>query len=196
MMARRSSRLEGRLGYSVRRADLARAAGRREGGHPGGALGPIPGPGADGVGQLQLDQIEHRVRVPGKHPRAGGTVHAALLALLALGVVVAVDHGAAQLPADEVELVAEAGHLVGRVLVPGVLILTGISVVYGAFCACVKTDLKYINAYSSVSHCGLVLFAILMLNRTACTGAVLQMLSHGLMTALFFALIGMIYGRT
>ena len=47
------------------------------------------------------------------------------------------------------------------------LILTGISVVYGAFCACVKTDLKYINAYSSVSHCGLVLFAILMLNTTA-----------------------------
>lgn len=76
------------------------------------------------------------------------------------------------------------------------LILTGISVVYGAFSACVQTDLKYINAYSSVSHCGLVLFAILMLNQTACTGAVLQMLSHGLMTALFFALIGMIYGRT
>lgn len=76
------------------------------------------------------------------------------------------------------------------------LILTGISVVYGAFSACVQTDLKYINAYSSVSHCGLVLFAILMMNRTATTGAVLQMLSHGLMTALFFALIGMIYGRT
>lgn len=76
------------------------------------------------------------------------------------------------------------------------LILTGISVVYGAFCACVKTDLKYINAYSSVSHCGLVLFAILMLNETAMTGAIMQMLSHGLMTALFFALIGMIYGRT
>ena len=76
------------------------------------------------------------------------------------------------------------------------LILTGISVVYGAFSACVQTDLKYINAYSSVSHCGLVLFAILMMNTTAGTGAVLQMLSHGLMTALFFALIGMIYGRT
>lgn len=76
------------------------------------------------------------------------------------------------------------------------LILTGISVVYGAFSACVQTDLKYINAYSSVSHCGLVLFAILMINTTASTGAVLQMLSHGLMTALFFALIGMIYGRT
>ena len=76
------------------------------------------------------------------------------------------------------------------------LILTGISVVYGAFSAIKQTDLKYINAYSSVSHCGLVLFAILMLNQTAMTGAVLQMLSHGLMTALFFALIGMIYGRT
>lgn len=76
------------------------------------------------------------------------------------------------------------------------LILTTISVVYGAFSACVQTDLKFINAYSSVSHCGLVLFALLMMTKTACTGAILQMLSHGLMTALFFALIGMIYGRT
>ncbi len=76
------------------------------------------------------------------------------------------------------------------------LILTTISVVYGAFSACVQTDLKFINAYSSVSHCGLVLFALLMMTETACTGAVLQMLSHGLTTALFFALIGMIYGRT
>lgn len=76
------------------------------------------------------------------------------------------------------------------------IILTGISVIYGALGAIAQTDLKYINAYSSVSHCGLVLFAILMMNQTAMTGAVMQMLSHGLMTALFFALIGMIYGRT
>jgi len=76
------------------------------------------------------------------------------------------------------------------------LILTAISVVYGAFGAIRQKDLKYINAYSSVSHCGLVLFAILMMNQTAMTGAILQMVSHGLMTALFFALIGMIYGRT
>jgi NADH-quinone oxidoreductase subunit M len=76
------------------------------------------------------------------------------------------------------------------------IILTSISVVYGAFGAIFQTDLKYINAYSSVSHCGLVLFAILMMNTTALNGAVLQMISHGLMTALFFALIGMIYGRT
>lgn len=76
------------------------------------------------------------------------------------------------------------------------IILTTISVVYGAFGAIVQKDLKYINAYSSVSHCGLVLFAVLMMNQTAMTGAVIQMISHGLMTALFFALIGMIYGRT
>ncbi len=76
------------------------------------------------------------------------------------------------------------------------LLLSGAGVVYGAFCAVRQTDLKYINAYSSVSHCGLILFAILMLNETAMRGAVLQMLSHGLMAALFFAVIGMIYGRT
>ena len=76
------------------------------------------------------------------------------------------------------------------------LILPGISVVYGAFSACVQTDLKYINAYSSVSHCGMVLFAILMLNTTAMTGAIMQMLSHGLMTALFFGLFGMTSGRS
>jgi NADH-quinone oxidoreductase subunit M len=89
-------------------------------------------------------------------------------------------------------LMPEAANELGWIF----LILTSISVIYGAFSACVQTDLKYINAYSSVSHCGLVLFAILMMNQTAATGAILQMLSHGLMTALFFALIGMIYGRT
>ena len=47
--------------------------------------------------------------------------------------------------------------------------------------------------YSSVSHCGMVLFALCMMTETAATGAILQMLSHGLMTALFFAVIGMIY---
>ncbi len=72
-------------------------------------------------------------------------------------------------------LMPQAAHELSYIF----LILTGISVVYGAFCACVKTDLKYINAYSSVSHCGLVLFAILMLNTTAMTGAIMQMLSHG-----------------
>jgi NADH-quinone oxidoreductase subunit M len=89
-------------------------------------------------------------------------------------------------------LMPEAANELGWIF----MILTGTSVIYGAFSAVVQTDLKYINAYSSVSHCGLVLFAILMMNQTAMTGAIMQMLSHGLMTALFFALIGLIYGRT
>jgi len=89
-------------------------------------------------------------------------------------------------------LLPDAAHQLGWIF----LILTTISVVYGAFGAIWQKDLKYINAYSSVSHCGLVLFAILMMNRTAMDGAIIQMISHGLMTALFFALIGMIYGRT
>lgn len=76
------------------------------------------------------------------------------------------------------------------------IILSATGVVYGAFAAIRQTDLKYINAYSSVSHLGLVLFALLMLNKTAWNGAILQSLSHGFMTALFFALIGMIFTRT
>ena len=76
------------------------------------------------------------------------------------------------------------------------IVLAVIGVFYGALAAVKQTDLKYINAYSSVSHLGMVLFALLMLNKTSWNGAILQSLSHGFMTALFFALIGMIYGRT
>ena len=76
------------------------------------------------------------------------------------------------------------------------LVLATTGVIYGALGTVMQKDLKYINAYSSVSHCGLVLFGLLMLTKTAIDGAVLQMISHGLMTALFFALIGMIYSRT
>ncbi len=76
------------------------------------------------------------------------------------------------------------------------IILSSFGVVYGALGAIRQNDLKYINAYSSVSHLGMVLVALLMLNKTAWNGAILQSLSHGFMTALFFALIGMIYERT
>jgi NADH-quinone oxidoreductase subunit M len=89
-------------------------------------------------------------------------------------------------------LMPQAAHEMAWIFI----ILTSISVIYGAFGAIWQKDLKYINAYSSVSHCGLVIFALLMMNKTSMDGAVLQMISHGLMTALFFALIGMIYGRT
>ena len=79
---------------------------------------------------------------------------------------------------------------------PFIIVLATIAIIYGAFATMMQTDLKYINAYSSVSHCGFVLLGIGMLTRTAITGAVMQMVSHGLMTALFFAVIGMVYQRT
>jgi NADH-quinone oxidoreductase subunit M len=79
---------------------------------------------------------------------------------------------------------------------PVIILLATIAIIYGAFATMMQKDLKYINAYSSVSHCGFVLLGIGMLTQTSITGAVLQMVSHGLMTALFFAAIGMIYTRT
>ncbi len=77
-----------------------------------------------------------------------------------------------------------------------IIVLSTIAILYGAFATMMQKDLKYINAYSSVSHCGFVLLGIGMLTKTAIAGAVMQMVSHGLMTALFFAVIGMIYERT
>jgi len=77
-----------------------------------------------------------------------------------------------------------------------IILLASIAILYGAFATMMQKDLKYINTYSSVSHCGFVLLGIGMLTKTAIVGAVMQMVSHGLMTALFFAVIGMIYERT
>lgn len=77
-----------------------------------------------------------------------------------------------------------------------IIVLSVIAILYGAFATMMQKDLKYINAYSSVSHCGFVLLGIGMLTKISMTGAVMQMVSHGLMTALFFAVIGMIYERT
>jgi NADH-quinone oxidoreductase subunit M len=56
--------------------------------------------------------------------------------------------------------------------------------------------MKYVIAYSSVSHMGIVLFGLCTLHTLGINGAVLQMFSHGIMTGLFFALVGAIYGRT
>jgi NADH-quinone oxidoreductase subunit M len=89
-------------------------------------------------------------------------------------------------------LMPDAAHFYS----PAIIVLATIAIIYGAFATMMQKDLKYINAYSSVSHCGFVLLGIGMLTQTAITGAVMQMVSHGLMTALFFAAIGMIYDRT
>lgn len=81
-------------------------------------------------------------------------------------------------------------------LLPILAYFTIVNVVYGAFSAMGQTDLKYVIAYSSVSHMGLVLLGICSQNNQALDGAVLQMFSHGIMTGLFFSLVGMVYDRT
>ena len=92
---------------------------------------------------------------------------------------------------------------VGMVLLPEgaqawapVLIGLGtVNVMYGAVSALAQRDLKYVVGYSSVSHMGYVLMGLATLDATGINGAVLQMFSHGIMTALFFALVGFIYDR-
>ena len=79
---------------------------------------------------------------------------------------------------------------------PVLVILGTINVIYGAVSAMGQRDLKYVVGYSSVSHMGYVLMGIATLDPLGVGGAVLQMFSHGIMTALFFALVGFIYDRT
>jgi NADH-quinone oxidoreductase subunit M len=76
-----------------------------------------------------------------------------------------------------------------------VMLLAAIAVVYGASIAFVQTDFKYMVGFSSVSHMGLVMLGFSTLNRNGLTGAGVQMFSHGVMTALFFAVVGMVYDR-
>ena len=71
-----------------------------------------------------------------------------------------------------------------------------VNVIYGAISAMGQRDLKYVVGYSSVSHMGYVLMGMATLNQLGMSGAVLQMFSHGIMTALFFAVVGAIYDRT
>ena len=93
---------------------------------------------------------------------------------------------------------------VGLVLLPDgaanwmpVLISLGtVNVLYGAVSAMSQQDLKYVIGYSSVSHMGYVLMGIATLDRVGVAGGVLQMFSHGIMTALMFLLVGAIYDRT
>jgi NADH-quinone oxidoreductase subunit M len=78
---------------------------------------------------------------------------------------------------------------------PLILVLALVNVIYGALIASVQTDFKYVIGFSSVSHMGLVMLGFATLNQDGLTGAGLQMFSHGVMTALFFAVVGMVYDR-
>ncbi len=71
-----------------------------------------------------------------------------------------------------------------------------VNVIYGAISALGQRDLKYVVGYSSVSHMGYVLMGLATLHYLGVGGAVLQMFSHGIMTALFFAVVGSIYEVT
>ncbi|MEN9937101.1 MAG: hypothetical protein RLZZ387_3680 [Chloroflexota bacterium] len=78
-----------------------------------------------------------------------------------------------------------------------IAIATLINAVYGATIAMVQRDFKFMIGYSSVSHMGLTLMGLAAANTIGMTGAVLQMFAHGIMTALFFAVVGrMVYDRT
>jgi NADH-quinone oxidoreductase subunit M len=80
---------------------------------------------------------------------------------------------------------------------PIIAVLTIMNVVYGATIAMAQKDFKFIIGYSSVSHMGLVVMALASGNQIGLMGAVLQMFAHGIMTGLFFAVVGrMIYERT
>lgn len=74
-----------------------------------------------------------------------------------------------------------------------IAVIGAVNVVYGALCAMNQADLKYVIGYSSVSHMGYVLLGLAMMNRHGLEGAVFQMFAHGIMTALFFTLVGYVY---
>jgi NADH-quinone oxidoreductase subunit M len=78
---------------------------------------------------------------------------------------------------------------------PLVIILALINVLYGSLIAMRQRDMKYLIGYSSVSHMGLVTMGFAAMNINGFTGAGMQMVSHGIMTALFFAVVGMVYDR-
>ena len=76
-----------------------------------------------------------------------------------------------------------------------VILLALVNVVYGAFIAMVQSDFKYVIGFSSVSHMGLVMMGFSTLSKEGLIGSGVQMFSHGVMTALFFAVVGMVYDR-
>jgi len=115
-------------------------------------------------------------------PTAVSMIHAGVL--MKLGAFAALRVGVQLLPDG------------ARVHLPWIILLTLTNVVLGAFIAFRQRDFKYVIGYSSVSHMGLVMLGIATMNTTGMTGAGLQMFSHGVMTALFFSCVGIIYERT
>lgn len=78
---------------------------------------------------------------------------------------------------------------------PFIIWLSAIAIIYGAMAAIVQTDVKRLVAYSSVSHMGFVTLGIFSFNPAAMSGAILQMINHGISTSGLFLAVGMIYER-
>ncbi|PDW02695.1 complex I subunit 4 family protein [Candidatus Viridilinea mediisalina] len=78
---------------------------------------------------------------------------------------------------------------------PAIAILAIIGIVYGAIVAFAQTDMKKLVAYSSVSHMGFIVLGIFALNMEGVSGAVLQMINHGLSTGALFLIVGVLYER-
>jgi NADH-quinone oxidoreductase subunit M len=79
---------------------------------------------------------------------------------------------------------------------PWLVGLTLVNVIYGAMVALAQTDFKYVIGFSSVSHMGFVTMGVASMNAIGMSGAVMQMFSHGVMTGLFFAVVGLVYRTT
>ena len=114
-------------------------------------------------------------------PTAVSMFHAGVL--MKLGAFAALRVGIMLLPAG------------AKFWAPLIMVLALVNIVYGAFIASVQTDFKYVIGFSSVSHMGLVMMGFATLKPEGLIGAGVQMFSHGIMTALFFAAVGMIYDR-
>jgi NADH-quinone oxidoreductase subunit M len=82
-----------------------------------------------------------------------------------------------------------------QMLAPAIAALAVVSIVYGACLALVQTDIKKIIAYSSISHLGYVMLGLASFNLLGIQGAVMQMVSHGLVAGGLFLMVGMIYER-
>lgn len=77
-----------------------------------------------------------------------------------------------------------------------IAILGVINILYGAIIACVQREFKLVLAYSSISHMGIVLLGIASLEEVGLQGAIYQSVSHGLISALLFLIVGSLYERT
>ncbi|HZQ08355.1 MAG TPA: NADH-quinone oxidoreductase subunit M [Anaerolineae bacterium] len=82
-----------------------------------------------------------------------------------------------------------------REFAPILIILAIIGIIYSAMVAAVQKDLKSLVAYSSVSHMGFIILGIFVFSQQALSGAVLQMVNHGLSTGALFLLVGLLYER-